>query len=190
MQYTYTAGAITEDFAWVVFMLIVAALQHQWFGNNVGKMRRNHAVDYPHMYVEAGKTYRTAPPGSVAARQPDTAGASSAAAFVDSSSANPPLQPLTEERAGEFNRYQRVHGNNLEILPNFFMMMIIAGISFPVPAAVFGGLWILGRGLYAVGYYKSVQTRIWGVFHYIASLGLIALCIAFGVYLQMGKAPY
>ncbi len=46
-------------------------------------------------------------------------------------------------------------------------MMIIAGLSYPVPAAVFGAVWVLGRGLYAFGYYQGVKQRNWGSMHYL-----------------------
>jgi len=97
---------------------------------------------------------------------------------------------LSEEGAEEFNRYQRVHQNNCEIIPTFFVMMIIAGIGFPIPAAVSGLVWVLGRHAYAWGYYQSVDKRIYGMFFHIGELALLVLCFVFAGYLFVNEEPY
>ena len=166
MDLLYTGGYPDKNFGWCLFMIAIAALQHQHFGNRVGQARKKWGVAYPQMYAEAGKSYDKDP----------TSGA--------------PLAPISEEGASEYNRYQRVHGNNSENIATFYVLTLIGGLSFPVPAAVFSGLWILGRGLYAMGYYRGVSQRIWGVAHYMGTLGLLGLCVAFGIQLLREKAPY
>jgi hypothetical protein len=135
------------------------------FANQVGVARRKHKVAYPNMVAEAGKSFGMEEDGTTP-------------------------HVLNEVDAEEFNRYQRIHQNNNENLATFYLLELIAGLSFPVPAAVFGGVWILGRQLYSEGYKRSVKTRMWGAIHYVGSLGLICLCLSFGVYLQQKKAPY
>jgi len=74
------------------------------------------------------------------------------------------LRELTEDDANEFNRFQRVHQNNSEILATFFVMMAIAGVAFPVYATIGGLIWVIGRGVYALGYYSATENRVYGVF--------------------------
>jgi len=97
---------------------------------------------------------------------------------------------LSREEAEEFNRYQRAHQNNCEVLPTFFAMLLFAGLGFPAATAVAGLVWVLSRQAYAYGYYQSVKTRIWGLGHYLASLALLGLMLAFAIQLLRGVAPY
>jgi len=157
---TYSGGQVTSEFAYCIFVILAAALQHQRFGNNVGAMRKKHGITYPRMYADAGRNDGTL------------------------------LRQLTEDDANEFNRYQRVHQNNSEIMATFFVMMAIAGVGFPVYATIGGLIWVIGRGVYALGYYSSTEKRIYGGFFHAGEIMLLVLCILFGVFLLMKKDSY
>jgi len=135
-------------------------LQHQRFGSNVESMRKKYGVKYPRMYADVGRNDGTL------------------------------LRELTEDDANEFNRFQRVHQNNSEILATFFVMMAIAGVAFPVYATIGGLIWVIGRGVYALGYYSATENRVYGVFFHAGEIMLLVLCITFGVYLLMKKDAY
>jgi len=69
------------------------------------------------------------------------------------------------------------------------MMLLIAGIGFPVPATVFGLVWVAGRAAYAIGYYKDAKKRNIGAFFHLGELGLLILCFAFAIMLWIDHAP-
>ena len=52
----------------------------------------------------------------------------------------------------EFNTAQRAHYNYLENFTQVVAMMLMAGIYWPVPTAILGGIYTLGRIIYSVGY--------------------------------------
>jgi len=58
-----------------------------------------------------------------------------------------------------FNCYQRAHQNTLEGYTQFVVAMLLAGLRFPIGAAVCGILWSIGRIGYAHGYYTSPDKR-------------------------------
>ncbi|KAI8540982.1 hypothetical protein RHMOL_Rhmol08G0027400 [Rhododendron molle] len=51
-----------------------------------------------------------------------------------------------------FNCIQRGHQNSLELMPMFFMLMIVGGIKHPLICASLGLVYIMGRYLYFTGY--------------------------------------
>jgi uncharacterized membrane protein YecN with MAPEG domain len=59
----------------------------------------------------------------------------------------------------EFNCYQRAHQNMLETLPNVLMMLLLGGIRHPRVATGAGLVWILGRILFAFGYYTGDPSK-------------------------------
>jgi glutathione S-transferase len=59
----------------------------------------------------------------------------------------------------EFNCYQRAHQNMLETLPNILAMLLIGGIRHPRIATGAGLTWILGRILFAFGYYTGDPSK-------------------------------
>ncbi|KAI4598980.1 hypothetical protein KJ359_002395 [Pestalotiopsis sp. 9143b] len=69
-----------------------------------------------------------------------------------------PIPYATEEQAAKspaafkFNCAQRAHGNFLENFPPFLGALLISGLRFPTASAVLGGLFVLGRTMYAGGY--------------------------------------
>eukprot|EP01129_Flabellula_baltica_P001724 TRINITY_DN11656_c0_g1_i1.p1 TRINITY_DN11656_c0_g1~~TRINITY_DN11656_c0_g1_i1.p1 ORF type:complete len:170 (-),score=35.19 TRINITY_DN11656_c0_g1_i1:18-476(-) len=54
--------------------------------------------------------------------------------------------------ADEFNSVQRSHQNTLEFFAPTQLLMVVNGLVSPVYAAAFGGMWVLGRFAYALGY--------------------------------------
>ena len=60
----------------------------------------------------------------------------------------------------DFERVVRVHHNTLEQLVLYLpSLWLFALLIDPVWAAGLGGLWILGRILYAWGYYQAAEKR-------------------------------
>jgi glutathione S-transferase len=75
-----------------------------------------------------------------------------------------------------FNCYQRVHQNSLEMMPVFLVSLILGGCRHPLLASIFGCIYLLGRVVYAVGYYSGkVSKRMPGVV--LTSIGLIPLVL-------------
>ncbi|CCG82295.1 Putative uncharacterized protein [Taphrina deformans PYCC 5710] len=75
-----------------------------------------------------------------------------------------------------FNCTQRAHGNYLENLPNFLILLGTAGLRYPVYASVAGAIWLAGRVVYALGYSTGDPAqRQKGVFQYIGLLSLLGM---------------
>ena len=90
----------------------------------------------------------------------------------------------------EFERVVRVQQNTLEQLVLFLpALWIFALVVNPVYAAGLGAVWIIGRILYAWGYYQAAEKR--GPGFGVSSLASIVLLLGslVGVVLQLVKAP-
>jgi glutathione S-transferase len=68
---------------------------------------------------------------------------------------NVPYPQMYSEKEDKFNCYQRAHQNTLELLPFFLMALFVGGIFHPLVASALGALWIVGRVLFAEGYYTG-----------------------------------
>jgi glutathione S-transferase len=76
----------------------------------------------------------------------------------------------------DFERVLRVQQNTLEQLALFLPALWIFGnFIAPIPAAIIGSIWILGRILYAWGYYQAAEKR--GPGFGISSLATIVLLL-------------
>jgi glutathione S-transferase len=65
----------------------------------------------------------------------------------------------------DFERVNRVHMNMLEWMPIFLPLLWLCALYFnDGTAAVIGLAWIMGRGLYIVGYGEAVEKRLPGFF--------------------------
>ena len=75
-----------------------------------------------------------------------------------------------------FNCIQRAHQNALETYPIFLSFLLVGGLKHPLIASSAGLIWILGRYIYAQGYYTGDPTKRYrGGFH-ILGLFAVQLC--------------
>ncbi|KAE8624546.1 hypothetical protein XENTR_v10005982 [Xenopus tropicalis] len=78
-----------------------------------------------------------------------------------------------------FNCVQRAHQNTMEVYPVWVIFQLIAGLAFPLAAAVLGAIWVTSRFSYAWGYYTGdPQKRMKAAYGYIGYFGLMLLSIA------------
>jgi glutathione S-transferase len=89
----------------------------------------------------------------------------------------------------EFERAVRVQQNTLEQLVLFLPALWIFGtVINPIYAAILGAVWIIGRILYAWGYYQAAEKR--GPGFGLSSLATIVLLLGSvgGIILQLVKS--
>ena len=82
-----------------------------------------------------------------------------------------------------FDCYQRAHQNTLENVSFFYPMLLIAGLRHPLGAAASGGAFVLGRIIYALGYYSGdPQKRVPGalISQLFGLLPLLGMSVSFG----------
>jgi len=86
----------------------------------------------------------------------------------------PHQEALADPAKMKFNCAQRSHANTLESLPFFLFSLLFTGLRHPRFSASCGGLWVVGRLLYTMGYNTGDPSkRSWGAFHNLGSLGLL-----------------
>lgn len=77
---------------------------------------------------------------------------------------------------------QRGHQNSLEGLPFFITLLFLAGVQYPITAAVGGLILVAGRITYFAGYATGVpDRRLYGLYQYIGILTLLGATIASAV---------
>jgi glutathione S-transferase len=90
----------------------------------------------------------------------------------------------------EFERVLRVQQNTLEQLVLFLpALWIFAIVANPIAAAILGTVWILGRILYAWGYYQAAEKRGPGFGVSLLTTIVLLLGSLTGIVLQLIKAP-
>ena len=91
----------------------------------------------------------------------------------------------------DFNNAQRAHYNFLEMSPSTFVWLFIAGIYFPIPAAVLGFGVFIFRLVYTIGYVKGGPggRLVGAIANDLLLLGLVGLSFASGVMFVMGNKP-
>ncbi|XP_065850726.1 uncharacterized protein [Euphorbia lathyris] len=87
-----------------------------------------------------------------------------------------------------FNCVQRGHQNSLEMMPMFFVLMMLGGFRHPCISASLGSLYIITRYFYFTGYATGdPQKRLAvGKYGFLAMLGLMICSISFGISLLRG----
>ncbi|PSS30122.1 Microsomal glutathione S-transferase [Actinidia chinensis var. chinensis] len=87
-----------------------------------------------------------------------------------------------------FNCVQRGHQNSLEMMPMFFVLMILGGIRHPLVCASLGLLYAVTRYFYFKGYSTGdPQKRLTiGKYGWLALLGLLICTISCGINLLLG----
>jgi len=85
----------------------------------------------------------------------------------------------TDKNKELFNCYQRAHQNALESYSQFLMLLFVGGLKHPLIASAGGWVWILGRLVYASGYYTGdPQKRVRGEFFNAGMLALLGTTIS------------
>jgi glutathione S-transferase len=90
----------------------------------------------------------------------------------------------------KFNCAQRAHANYIENQPSMLGALMLAGIKFPLTAAVMGLGWSVCRYLYMVGYCSDAEGgkgRYRGIAYMLFQLGLFGLAAWNGVTMIMEK---
>ena len=90
---------------------------------------------------------------------------------------------MFSEKHPIFNCYQRAHQNTLEFVPYFYPALLTAGLRHPIGAAAAGGVFVLGRIIYALGYYSGEpQKRVPGalISEVLGLLPLLGMSVSFG----------
>jgi glutathione S-transferase len=83
----------------------------------------------------------------------------------------------THPQADKFNQVQRGHQNFVEHWNDYLVLQVLSGIAYPKESAILGGIWIVSRVAYAMGYAHSPEKRAAGAFGYIGLLGMIGLSV-------------
>jgi len=100
----------------------------------------------------------------------------------------------SSENGGEnmFNCIQRAHQNTLEGYPSFLMLLLLGGLQYPRLSAGAGVVYLLGRIVYARGYYTGdAQGRVPGaILTSLSTLFMIDLGLAFGSQFTPYPFPY
>ena len=89
----------------------------------------------------------------------------------------------------EFNSAQRAHYNFLEWIASTLIMIIIAGIYFPIPAASLGLAIFIARIIYSVGYVMGGPKgrSVGALINDFAMLGAFVLSVISSIYFIVGK---
>ncbi|CAL4926918.1 unnamed protein product [Urochloa decumbens] len=83
-----------------------------------------------------------------------------------------------------FNCVQRGHQNSLEMMPMFFVMLLLGGLQHPTIAAGLGGLYTAARFFYFKGYATGDPRnpmKIGVRLSALAGVGLICCTASFGI---------
>jgi len=83
----------------------------------------------------------------------------------------------------EFNCIQRAHQHTLELYPQFLTLLLIGGLQHPRLAAGAGAVYLLGRIVFARGYYTGdPEKRRQGMFGMLGMLALLGSTLCFAAH--------
>ncbi|KAG9132354.1 hypothetical protein Leryth_013024 [Lithospermum erythrorhizon] len=87
-----------------------------------------------------------------------------------------------------FNCVQRGHQNSLEMMPVFFVMMILGGFKHPTICALLGAFYVVTRYFYFTGYASGdpMKRLDIGKYGFLSLLGLMICTMSFGLNLLKG----
>jgi glutathione S-transferase len=82
--------------------------------------------------------------------------------------------PASQKAMLAFNSAQRAHQNFNENHPTALGALLVAGLKYPVAAAVLGAVWSVNRVVYALGYTNGSEGgkgryygALWMIAHYV-----------------------
>lgn len=76
----------------------------------------------------------------------------------------------------DFERAIRVQANSLELLVPFVIVLWLCALTgYPLFAAIVGAIFVIGRVIYAIGYYRAAEKRNFGFL--ISAIAIILLLI-------------
>ncbi|KAL0259438.1 hypothetical protein SLS55_005174 [Diplodia seriata] len=143
---SFATFSVPQEYGYVVLAATGSLFVSTWLGIRVGSFRRAAGVTYPNQYATQAQ--------------------------IDAADGDEKKQKALYL----FNCAQRGHYNYLENHTNLLFAMLTVGLRKPVTAAVMGGLWCVGRVLYAVGYTRpDVQNgkgRVIGIWATLIQLAL------------------
>ncbi|KAB2611912.1 microsomal glutathione S-transferase 3-like [Pyrus ussuriensis x Pyrus communis] len=86
-----------------------------------------------------------------------------------------------------FNCVQRGHQNSLEMMPMFFVLLVLGGLKHPCISAALGFLFTFTRYFYFKGYATGdpMKRLAIGKYGFLAIFGLIGCTISFGISLLL-----
>ncbi|KAI3424441.1 hypothetical protein D9Q98_009993 [Chlorella vulgaris] len=90
--------------------------------------------------------------------------------------------PPAHKNRNEFDCIQRAHQNSLENQPAFLILLLLAGLRFPVSASIAGAVYLLGRVVYVLCYSGGdPKARYRGAFMYLGNLALMGMVVRWAV---------
>ncbi|KAG6497529.1 hypothetical protein ZIOFF_045430 [Zingiber officinale] len=171
---------ITNDYGYVVLVLVLYIFFNFWMAIQVGKARRKYKVSYPTLYAIESENKDAKLFNCIQVR-----GFLQYDFFCPLFCFN--LDPRSLPLFCCSMECQRGHQNALEMMPVFFVTLLLSGLYCPIVAAGLGAFYTVARYFYFRGYATGVpENRLKiGGFNFLALLGLMILAAVFGVRLLL-----